>query len=66
MMIFAWIQGVFPFIAIGGSFCCTKKGLIINFGIDHEIDFKVDFSLKMIASLIRKAELQFVELEYLL
>jgi len=25
MMIFAWIQGLFPFIAIAGSFCCTKK-----------------------------------------
>lgn len=28
MMIFAWVQGVFPFIAIGGSFCCTKKELV--------------------------------------
>ena len=38
MMIFAWVQGVFPFIAIGGSFCCTKKELIRK-----KIDFKVQF-----------------------
>ena len=71
MMIFAWIQGVFPFIAIGGSFCCTKKELIKNnfqlknFGIDLEIDSKVDFSL-MMSSVTRKAELQSVGSEYLL
>ena len=57
MMIFAWVQGVFPFIAIGGSFCCTKKELV-----DQINRFWSAISF-MISSEKRKTEFQSVELD---